>query len=73
MPLEITTRLRAKYKARPYGRDLIFNRLPPGGEDVLRLCKLADDLESLVRDLQRRAPDTETQNEIERRLWSLSA
>lgn len=72
MPLEITQRLREKYRARPYGRDRIFDRLPPGGEDVLRLCKLADDLEALVRKLQHHL-DTDGQNEVERNLWSLSS
>jgi len=72
MPLEITTALREKYKPRPYGRDRLSGRLPPGGADVLRLCKLADDLEALVRDLQHRL-DTVGQNEVERRLWSISA
>lgn len=42
--LEITTSFREKYKPRPYGRDQSFGRLPPGGADVMRLCKLADDL-----------------------------
>ena len=45
--------------------------LTHGGADVMRLCKLADDLEALVRDLQNRL-ETAEQNEVERRLWSIS-
>jgi len=72
MSLELVSALREKYKPRPYGRDRLSSRLPPGGADVLRLCKLADDLEALVRDLQSHL-DTAGQNDVERRLWSISA
>jgi len=67
----MTKQLRAKYRKRPYGNN-VFDRYPPGGEDVIRLCDLCERLERLVRDCQRQLP-TDQQNEIERRLWAAGA
>lgn len=68
----MTKELRHKYRPRPFGRDMIFDRLPPGGADVLRLCSMVDSLEALIREMQHKLP-TDDQNSIERRLWIIDA
>lgn len=59
--------MRKKYAKRSYPSG---QRYPPGRKDVLRLCDLAQHLETIVRDLQRALP-ADQQNEIERKLWAL--
>jgi hypothetical protein len=66
--MELTRHMREKYRSKSYGNGL-FNRRPPGGEDVIRVCDLADRLEQIVRTMQHQLP-TDQQNEIERQLWS---
>ena len=61
-----TKHYREKYGKRPYGSNL-FDRYPPGGADVNRLCDAVDRLTLLVRDMQRAVP-ADMQNEIERRM-----
>ena len=73
MKMEITARMRKKYRARFYGRNKTFDRRPAGGNDVVQLCDTADELYALVLELQRRLPDADSQNYIQRKLWSVSA
>lgn len=62
-----TKTLREKYAMRPYGSRGQY-RYPAGGEDVLALCHLVDDLLEVVRWAQRGLPE-EQQQEIEKKLW----
>ena len=71
MSLQITRTMREKYKPRQYGSG-VFDRKPPGGEDVTRLCDVADRLEGIVRAMQHKLT-TEQQNEIERMFWNVEA
>ena len=64
-----TKRFRDKYAKRQYGSNL-FDRYPPGGVDVIRLCDAVDRLTRLVREIQAELP-TDLQNEVERKLWSI--
>ena len=64
-----TQQYREKYKKRPFGNNL-FDRFPPGGADVYRLCDAIDRLQQLVRDIQVKLP-TDDQNEVESRLWNI--
>jgi hypothetical protein len=64
-----TKAYRKKYARRQYGNNL-FDRYPPGGADVIRLCDTVDALTAIVRDCQRRMC-AEDQNEIERKLWGI--
>lgn len=64
--MNVTRRLREKYQMRPYGSQGHY-RYPAGGEDIVRLCDLADDLLVIVRWAQRKLP-VEQQNEMERKL-----
>jgi len=43
---------------------------PAGSEDVYELCRVVDRLMAIVRDLQCQV-STETQNEVERKLWGV--
>lgn len=60
--------LRKKYELKP---DYIHRmRRPAGGNDVIMLCDVIDELEGLLRDIQHISP-TDTQNIIERRLFAI--
>ena len=64
--MNLTREMRDKYAMRPYKQEQY--RYPAGGEDIVRLCELADDLLEIVRWAQCNLP-TEQQQEIERKLW----
>ena len=63
--------MREKYKPRQYAGG-VFDRYPPGGGDVTRLCDVVDRLEGIVRSMQHKL-DKEQQNEIEKMLWNVEA
>jgi len=63
-----TSEYRAKYCRRHLPNGGVAH--PAGGHDVLRLCNAIDRLTSIVRDLQCQV-STETQNEVERKLWEV--
>ena len=60
---------REKYAKRHYGSNL-FNRYPPGGADVIRLCDAVDRLTKIIRECQAELP-TDAQNDVERKLWGV--
>ena len=68
--MQVTTALRAKYSKRTTAAGQL--RHAPGGEDVLRLCEICENLEQIIRHAQHQLP-TDQQNEIERRLWAADA
>lgn len=68
--MQTTKSLRIKYTKRQTLAGQI--RHAPGGEDVLRLCDICDQLEQIIRHAQHQLP-TEQQNEIERKLWAVDA
>ena len=44
-------------------------RRPAGGKDIILLCKVIDELEGILRDVQHSSP-VDVQNTIERRLFA---
>ena len=68
MTMIITREIRKKYA--PVADSAGRLRRPAGGRDIIYLCDVIDELESLLRDIQQYSP-VNVQNTIER--WLLAA